>query len=170
MDTIFCKADAEDIDSIFELYCRRVEWMNTNGIAQWNVTHYLEIYPKNYYFQQMIEENLYVLKENSSNMVVGAVVLLTVDDRWKDRKAKSAFYIHNLVTATNKSGIGKKLLIEIEELSKSLGKEYLRLDCACDNTFLNSYYESMGFKLAGNCKDGEYFGNRREKKLVDNAV
>ena len=33
---------------------------------------------------------------------VGAVVLLEEDDRWADRADSSAFYIHNLVTDSNR--------------------------------------------------------------------
>jgi len=30
----------------------------------------------------------------------------------------------------------------------------VRLDCSIDNPFLNQYYESMGYEMAGTCKDG----------------
>ena len=42
---------------------------------------------------------------------------------------------------------------------------FMRLDCAEDNEFLNSYYDSMGYRLAGRCEDGVYIGNKREKVI-----
>lgn len=31
---------------------------------------------------------------------------------------------------------------------------------------INQYYESMGYEMAGTCKDGGYEGNRREKYMA----
>lgn len=45
------------------------------------------------------------------------------------------------------------------------GMRFMRLDCAEDNEFLNSYYDSMGYRLAGRCEDGVYIGNKREKVI-----
>lgn len=41
----------------------------------------------------------------------------------------------------------------------------MRLDCAVDNKFLNEYYDSMGYKIVGRCKEGVYIGNKREKEI-----
>jgi hypothetical protein len=44
-------------------------------------------------------------------------------------------------------------------------KTRLRLDCAIDNVRLNHYYENKGYVFAGQCLDGSYVGNKREKRL-----
>ena len=52
-----------------------------------------------------------------------------------------------------------------KRIPRQENKEFLRLDCDVDSEFLNRYYGSQGFELAGNCEDGMYKGNRRQKKL-----
>ena len=57
------------------------------------------------------------------------------------------------------------MLAETEALAARQGKRFVRLDCAVSNAFLNEYYGSMDYELAGRCREGGYEGNRREKKL-----
>lgn len=158
------KATPNDVASVFSLVEARIHWMDVMGIKQWNTTGYLEVYPLDYYVEQQEQGNLYVLY-TKDNDIVSAVVLLNDDDRWNDRAETSAFYVHNLVSDVAKHGAGSILLQEVEKIAKQYGKEYIRLDCAVNNTFLNRYYEKRGYMLAGSCIDGMYVGNRREKKL-----
>ncbi len=160
---IFRRAEPDEVGSVFQLYKKRIQWMDRKGICQWNTTGYLETYPVDYYVKQQILGNLYVLIEG--NAIIGAVVLLQEDDRWSDKKALPAFYVHNLVTDFRVSGAGEKILMESEKLAINKGKYYVRLDCAVNNVFLNNYYDSLGYKIAGICQDGAYIGNRREKFL-----
>jgi len=139
--------------------------MDETGIKQWNVTNYLAAYPKTYYEKLIEQGSLYVLKSDADRRVLGAAALLDHDDRWLDRQGGPAYYIHNLVTDISEKGAGKLILNAIQELAMQNGKQYLRLDCAADSSFLNTYYESMGFLPAGQCKEGLYIGNRREKAL-----
>lgn len=164
MNYTFRTAKHDEIESVFDLYQKRIRWMDEKAIHQWNTTGYLESYPVNYYRKQQALGNLYVLVEG--NVIIGAVVLLQEDDRWSDKKDLHAFYVHNLVTNTGVAGAGKKLLIELEKIAFNKGICAVRLDCAVDNAFLNDYYDSLGYKVVGSCQDGTYTGNRREKILV----
>lgn len=163
MAYVFRAAKAEELDSVFTLYEKRVRWMDGEGIRQWNVTDYLTAYPKSYYQEQQALGNLYVLFDGG---VAGAVVLLQEDERWRDKAGEPAFYVHNLVTDPAVKGIGKQLLLEVEKTARMHGKRYVRLDCAVDNAFLNRYYASMGYEPVGECQDGPYIGNRREKIIA----
>ena len=146
MKYIFKLADKALLDKIYNLYEKRIEWMDEVGIKQWNTTNYNEAYPKSYYRNQIESNNLYVLL-NDSFEVLGAIVLTEDDYRW------------------NVKGIGKVILKSVEELAKENNKQKLRLDCAEDNEFLNNYYENSGYILVGKCIDGVYKGNKREKTL-----
>lgn len=163
MDDVFQLAAPEDVESVFHLYEQRIDWMNEKNIHQWNNTDYLDVYSVAYYRKQQEEGSLYVLKRGA--VVVGAAVLLEADDRWADAPAISAYYIHNLVTSPTHPGAGRQMLHEMVCLARRVGKQALRLDCSVDNDFLNAYYESFGFLMAGRCQDGPYSGNRREKRL-----
>ena len=159
---IFRPAEKNEVDAVYSLIEKRMRWMDTTGIRQWNVTNYLEAYPRAYYAAQQAAGNLHVLV---SSTVVGAVVLLEEDERWSDRTDSPAFYVHNLATDPDVSSVGRFILSRIERFAVERRKRYVRLDCAADNAFLNGYYESLGYHLAGNCTDGPYIGNRREKEV-----
>lgn len=162
MEYIFRPSKSEDIDAVFGLYEKRVAWMNEKGIRQWNVTDYLNVYPKAYYRKHQRSGGLYVLCRES---VSGAAVLLRNDERWNNGSSSDALYVHNLVTDPSERGTGKLLLSELEKICDAQGKQFVRLDCAVDNIFLNNYYESLGYNFVGTCRDGVYIGNLREKKL-----
>ena len=158
----FEPAKPEEVPGVFSLFVRRVAWMKEKHICQWD-QYYLDVYPLSYYQSQQEKGRLYVLKEKER--IAGAVVLLSADDRWPDGQSASAFYLHNLVTDPDVKGAGRELLRESEALALRQQKRFLRLDCSIYSVFLNHYYESAGFHLAGRCKEGTYEGNLREKAL-----
>lgn len=155
-------AKPEEVPNVFSLFVRRVAWMKEKHIRQWD-QYYLDVYPLSYYQSQQEKGRLYVLKEKER--IAGAVVLLSADDRWPDGQSASAFYLHNLVTAPDIKGTGCELLRAAEALALQHQKRFLRLDCSICSAFLNAYYESAGFHLAGRCEEGPYEGNLREKAL-----
>ena len=158
----FEPAKPEEVPGVFSLFVRRVAWMKEKHICQWD-QYYLDVYPLSYYQSQQEKGRLYVLKEKER--IAGAVVLLSADERWPDGQSASAFYLHNLVTDPDVKGVGRELLREAEALALRQQKQFLRLDCSIYSVFLNHYYESAGFHLAGRCKEGPYEGNLREKAL-----
>ena len=167
-------AKNNEIDTIFSLYKKRIQWMDKSGIQQWNMTNYLEVYPISYYADRQRLGELYVLRKEDvvigavvllQSDEFGAVVLLQSDECWPQMADSPAYYVHNLVTELSVKGAGKIILSEVEKMAIRKGIQFLRLDCAVDNKFLNEYYESMGYKMVGCCKEGAYIGNKREKEL-----
>jgi hypothetical protein len=165
MEYIFMSADASVLEDVYALIDQRIAWMDEVGIQQWNVTNYWDAYPKSYYVHQMNQGNLYVLKQTQDNKVVGAIVLLEEDGQWSDCSDVSAYYLHNFVTAISEKGTGGIILKAVQELAVRNEKTRLRLDCATDNVRLNHYYKNKGYVFAGQCADGPYVGNKREKIL-----
>lgn len=163
-EKVLQRAEEGDVEAVFSLYEARVAWMDRANIRQWNVTGYLDVYPVDYYRERQRLGQLFVLRGPAGELL-GAVVLLSRDGRWPDSGEVPAYYIHNLVTDPGAKGAGRLLLARAEELARADGKKFLRLDCAVDNRFLNQYYEEQGFVFAGNCEDGLYKGNRREKAI-----
>ena len=140
----FRLAKNNEIDTIYSLYEKRIQWMDHTGIQQWNTTNYLAVYPISYYTERQKSEEL---------------------QRWMKEAHSPAFYVHNLVTEPSIKGAGKIILSEAEKVASSKGMKFIRLDCAVDNEFLNEYYDLMGYKLVGHCADGHYIGNKREKEF-----
>ena len=158
-------AGPADTGGIWALIEVRVAWMDEQGIRQWNTTGYREAYPPAYDEEQAAAGRLYVLKRRDSGAIAGAAVLLEEDPRWEDSREALAYYVHNFVTAVSEKGAGGELLRQAEEMAKSRGKTAMRLDCATDNAPLNAYYENKGYRLRGQCTDGPYTGNKREKQF-----
>lgn len=163
-DLVFGKADERHVDAFLELIDERIEWMNAVGIDQWNNNHYHERYPKEYFLDVARSGKMYMLSNKDDGKMVAGAVLFEEDKRW-GKMSSSAYYLHNLAASLREKNSGRRLVEEIERLSRLHGKEFLRLDCICGNEALNAWYESMGFKFVGRCTDGEYRGNLREKKL-----
>lgn len=165
-DYRFSPAQAADLEQIFALYVRRVEWMRAQGIHQWNESAYLDAYPLAYYREQQRSGRLYALTRGDAREILGAVVLLEEDECWEGHAEKAALYIHNLVTHLNAKGAGRIMLSAIEDLARQKDKHHLRLDCDVNNAFLNAYYADHGYEMVGTCSDGPYYeGNLREKAL-----
>lgn len=158
-------ADKYVVEDIYKLVQERIAWMDKVGIKQWNVTNYKNRYPKEYYMKQVEDKTLYVLKQKCDNKVVGAVVCFEEDERWENSGDIPAYYLHNFVTDINIKGAGREILRLVEKLALSNNKKFVRLDCIRGNEKLNNYYEENGYVLAGECQDGPYKGNLREKLL-----
>ena len=159
---IFRQATAKEIPEVFALIMRRVAWMDTVGIQQWNVTKYDQRYPLHYYEMRRQKEELFVLTDETGKIVsVGA--LLHEDERWPD--PESAYYLHHLASDPEEKGTASIFLQKAEEYTAAQGKAYMRLDSAIGNKTLEHYYASRGYTPAGYCKDGLYEGVLRQKKL-----
>lgn len=165
MDYTFTLADESALKTVYTLIDKRIKWMDAVGIQQWNVTDYWGVYPKEYYINLVQQKTLYVLKRKIDNKIVGTAAVFDTDERWKGDLDIPAYYVHHLATDINESGAGKAILTFIQELAVKKGKACIRLDCATNNKRLNDYYEQEGYALVGRCVDGDYFGNRREKRL-----
>ena len=165
MSYTFTLAELSNIPEIYEIIKKRVSWMNSKGIKQWNITDYLNVYPISYFEDHQLNGRLYKMFDQNSTKILGVMVLLDHDSRWNNYEASGSYFVHNFATEPTAKGIGSLMLEAAEKLSKSKQKLYLRLDCPKHNTFLNQYYESRGYTKMGNCVDGAYIGTLREKKL-----
>lgn len=156
---------ANDVPDVIRLIERRIEWMDRNGINQWNKNHYRERYPDSYYVQTAQKEQLYVLADKESGRIIAGAVLLKDDYRWGESDDK-AYYVHNLVADIDVKDAGKEIVRRIEVYAKQKSMRYVRLDCIVGNQRLNAWYEVLGYEYVRTITDGEYQGNLREKELM----
>lgn len=161
---IFRKATAQEVPAVFALIMRRVAWMDTVGIRQWNTTKYDQRYPLDYYEKRRQMGELFVLADRATEKLLAVGALFHDDVRWPD--PESAYYLHHLASDLDAKGAGSIFLKEAERYTASQGKLYLRLDSAVGNQTLQDYYTSRGYVEAGRCEDGLYKGILRQKKLV----
>lgn len=158
-------AQSEDLNDVYRIIDSRIRWMDTKGINQWNRTDYWGVYPESHYEDYMKSGMLYVMKRKTDCAVLGVVALLEQDPRWPDGSEVSAYYLHHLATDLKERGLGRLMILECEALGIQNGKSAIRLDCAYDNSFLNTYYQNLGYTECGSCIDGAYEGILREKRL-----
>lgn len=156
------QASLHDVDQVIALIQKRILWMDEKNLYQWNKTGYLDSYPYTY-FEKIIKENtLFIAVQNG--VVVGAIALFKHDIQWvNDVKA---LYIHHLVTDPRIPGIGKSLMFFAEEYAQKHHIGVLRLDSQKGNIALNKYYDSLGYEIVGQCEEGMYIGNKREKVIA----
>ena len=164
---VFIKGLIKDVDEIYLLIKKRIKWMDDNNIKQWNKTNYLSSYPKEYFEEKATSGQLYVMKDKSSDKVVGAVLLLEEDERLGIDFSNS-YYIHNLVSDTEFPGVGKEIIQSCEKIAIKQGKDRIRLDCQATNSKINNFYSELGYKYIENFQEGTYVGNKREKLLIRN--
>ena len=92
---VFRQAQQTEIQAVFDLIMGRVAWMDQVGIRQWNTTKYDQRYPLDYYEMRRQQEELFVLTDESGDILaVGA--LLHEDERWPEHA--SAYYLHHLAS------------------------------------------------------------------------
>ncbi len=155
------QAVSSDTESIIRLILERMDWMEQNGIEQWNKTGYFLAYPAAYFHQKIVSGDFFAATENG--IIVGAAALFLQDPRWND--GKKALYIHHLVASTAVPGAGKALLLFAQQLAVRQSIPLLRLDSQVGNQKLGDYYDAFGFCVVGTCTEGTYQGELREKRL-----
>ena len=113
----FRKARLQDVDAIMTLVQRRIDWMNVVGLHQWNETNYFGRYPRSYW-----EKNIgYFLVGEVQDRVAVAIALYTEDVRWTrdgvytGNLSGSAYYLHHLVTDPACKGVGKQMMLYVEQ-------------------------------------------------------
>ena len=166
MDFELIPAKQEDVTDVFSIIEKRVNWMEEKGLKQWNTTDYLNTYPISYFLAHQKAGNLYVAKDIKTSTILGVMVLMPSDPRWEGYNGFDSYFVHNFASDPSVRNIGASMLLKAEIIAAEHGKAFLRLDCPFDNVYLNHFYESKGYQFIGECLDGPYRGNRREKKLI----
>ena len=160
----FTPAAAADIPAVCELIQKRIEWMDAVGIEQWNKVNYWGVYPTSYFEEKVRAGELWVLRREGEERIIGSVVLINEDDFWAG-DTTPAYYIHNLATALDCPGVGSEIVSLCEEIVRSRGCDRMRLDCTKSSAFLNRYYGERGYAVVGELTAGAYCGIKREKLL-----
>jgi GNAT superfamily N-acetyltransferase len=83
---------------------------------------------------------------------------------WPDIPQADSAFVHRLVVrrAFKGQGVSQALLAWSVARARSLGKQYLRLDCDADRPKLRAVYEAFGFRLHSYRQVGPYYVGRYE--------
>ena len=140
----FINAEPADIDTIFDLYDKAIEFQKTVFDKTWQGID-RELVAK-----EIAENRLWKIVENGS---VPCIFSVTYADPilWGERSHESAMYIHRIVT--NPEFRGRGYVRSITEWARNHASEngirFIRMDTWGDNQKLIDYYQDCGFKFIG---------------------
>ena len=103
MNYHFRRAQPADVDSIIDIIQERIDWMDRQGLYQWNKTHYMQRYPREYFLQRVMAGEFYLALDEQEKPA-GIMALLTEDPRWEGSEPKNCYYVHHLAARTGAKG------------------------------------------------------------------
>lgn len=139
-------AGENDLDEARQLLVEAANWMQENGVKQWNPQQFTPELIRSYYE----EREIYML--HASGETVAMFTLQDSDpDYWGDRNIPGYSYLHRLTIRLpyRGRGMGGDILRYAAKRSKALQRTGLRLDCWNQNLKLNRLYQSLGFQPQG---------------------
>lgn len=138
-------AGIDDLPQIKSIYKKIVNHMNENNISIWD-----EIYPSEFFYEDIRNNHLYILVEEHDIVAVFALCESSSGENnvvWENKYAKG-LYIDRFGVNVNylRRGIGSKMLNKAAELARDKGVEYLRLFVVDINEPAIQLYLKNGFK------------------------
>jgi len=141
-------ATTDDLPQLKAVYEQIIDTMNKDNVQIWD-----EIYPYEFFSEDIENNRLYVLVEN--NQIASAFALCNSNAgenyvKWENRQEK-AVYIDRLGVNVNYSrrGIGSKMLTMAIALAREKGAKYLRLFVVDINGPAINLYIKNGFEKVG---------------------
>lgn len=163
MDFEIVLATEDDLEAIGQLIYNRCVWFEEKNLVGWRVKSYTKAFDCAYFQKQMQIYKLFVAKKDAK--VCGVMLLKTEDlPYWEDKEI--SYFLHHLTTDITVKGAGKALIQHALAQCRKDEKQFLRLDCFADSTFLNTYYKNAGFCFAGSGHNGTYHYNRWEYPIT----
>lgn len=163
----FRAATAHDRDVILSLLRAAALWLRERGIDYWQ--NWLA--PPEHHVR-WVDDGLtsgeFQLIQ-SAGSVIGCVRLQDADPMFWGIREEPAVYLHSLTIDRSLAGrgFGRQVLDAIGAESAGRGAMWLRLDCGESAGGLRAYYESCGFRTAGETVvDGEHL-TLYQKSLTD---
>ena len=140
------RATADDIREIKRLREEAAEWLQAQGIDQWDVDHHP---PSEFYLRRIEAGTSWIMRVDGQT--VGTVTVQWADpDTWGD-EAGNAGYILGLIVDRRFAGLGfgAEFMDWAESHIIESGRSIARLDCVSSNARIRRYYESRGYHYVG---------------------
>lgn len=143
-------AQYDDLDEICNLIKKAIIEMECHEIYQWD-----ECYPSRENFESDIKEKTLHLVFEKDRFAAVYVINKECEEEydectWKGRDEDS-YIMHRLCVSPDfqHKGIGKEVLLHIEEQVKEMGGNSIRLDVFSENPFALHLYEKNGYERRG---------------------
>lgn len=141
--------DKQKLNTVLSLLKEAALWLKERNIDYWQDWHDPPENFKNWILKGLQNKQFYFIYDNYE--LIGMFRLQYNDELFWGKKDDKAAYIHSFTIKRTLSGkgIGYKVLNKLEEQLKTIGINYLRLDCGIHIKKLCDYYRNHGFKETG---------------------
>ena len=139
----------QDLDGICNLVKNAIVEMEKNDIYQWD-----EVYPARYDFEEDIKKNSLFVAYEEDELAAFYVISDESDEAYNNAKwcyGDSYYVLHRFCVSPSmqNKGVGKKVLLHIEEQIKDMGYKAVRLDTFTENPFAQRLYRHNGYEARG---------------------
>jgi GNAT superfamily N-acetyltransferase len=155
------RADQTDALTVAGLLDEATQWVTALGYSQWPLP-----FPRKQLDAAIDRGEVYVVESEEGEAVATVSMLADDPEYWGDQPP-DALYVHKLAVRRDRAGrgIGAAIVEWANAEAAEAGREFLRLDCLCDNPGIRDYYEDLGFEHRGDLVLG-----RRKMSLYERPV
>jgi GNAT superfamily N-acetyltransferase len=153
------QARAADAAIVQEMLEEAAHWVDALGVVMWEEG---ELAPGR--VDEEIARGQFFLAEVSGDPA--GAVKFQLEDRlfWPDRSENDSAFIHRLVVRRRYKGFGVSSVLMgwAADRARTIGKQWLRLDCDASRPKLRQLYEEFGFQFHSFRQVGAYYVARYE--------
>jgi len=163
MPTTVRQATLGDTEEVANILREAAAWLEQQGTVMWRDDELLPVR-----IAGDVAAGLFFVAEQGHELA--GVVKFQLEDElfWPDVPQGISAFVHRLAVRRRFAGgaVSSALLSWAVDRARSLGKDYLRLDCEAARTRLRGIYERFGFRHHSDRQVGPYFVSRYEYRLA----
>ena len=153
-----------DIETVTEILREAATWLEQNGMGMWRENEL-----QSSRIAADVNAGLFFIAESESEAT--GVVKFQLEDLkfWPDVSQKESAFLHRFAVRRRFAGGGSStaMLNWAVERTRSLGRNFLRLDCEASRPRLRAVYEKFGFRHHSDRQVGLYFVSRYEYRVSE---
>jgi GNAT superfamily N-acetyltransferase len=153
------QATANDVELVAEILCEAAHWLEQKGEGMWKDSEL----QSSRISADVAAGNFYIAECDGE---MAGVVKFQLEDPlfWPDVPQIESAFVHRLTVRRHFAGgrISSALLYWAVDRARTLGRNYLSLDCEASRLRLRSVYEQFGFRHHSDRQVGPYFVSRYE--------
>lgn len=157
------QAMPQDVEKVSGILREAAQWLEQNGKSMWRND---ELLPS--HIAADVHAGAFFIAECDG--VAAGVVKFQLEDLlfWPDVSQAQSAFVHRLAVGRRFAGggVSSALLHWAVERARSLGRNYLRLDCEASRARLRAVYERFGFCHHSDRQIGPYFVSRYEYRVA----
>jgi GNAT superfamily N-acetyltransferase len=153
----------QDIETVADILGEAARWLEQRDMSMWRADELLSSR-----IAADVDAGLFMIAECEGE--AAGVLKFQLEDGlfWPDVAQSESAFVHRLAVRRRFAGVGisSALLSWAVERARSLGRDYLRLDCEASRPKLRAVYERFGFIHHSDRQVGPYFVSRYEYKIT----